>query len=117
MRGECNRNRGKGYVCEAGIGTIGNSKGNTTEGSKQYVHALVNKGAALMNLGNYTGAIPYFDKALAIDPQAAVVLNNQGKARTLLGGHMGAVCPLVDPWVLNQIFHSTMLRAYVPGIR
>jgi tetratricopeptide (TPR) repeat protein len=35
-----------------------------------HVKALVNKGVALGNLGNYTEALQYFDKALAIQPKS-----------------------------------------------
>jgi len=38
--------------------------------------ALNNIGWALIKLGNYTGAITYFDKALAIDPNYKLELNN-----------------------------------------
>jgi tetratricopeptide (TPR) repeat protein len=34
-----------------------------------YGRALTDKGTALDKLGNYTGAIKYFDKALSIDPK------------------------------------------------
>ena len=33
------------------------------------VNALIEKGADLDSLGNYTGAIKYYDKALAMDPK------------------------------------------------
>ena len=38
-------------------------------------YALYEKGDALNNLGNYTGAITYFEKALAIDPNFKDALN------------------------------------------
>jgi tetratricopeptide (TPR) repeat protein len=34
----------------------------------KYENALADKGMALGSLGNYTDAIKYFDKTLAIDP-------------------------------------------------
>jgi tetratricopeptide (TPR) repeat protein len=38
------------------------------------------KGMAYLNAGNYTEAIPYFDKALAINPNYSLTLNNKGAA-------------------------------------
>jgi tetratricopeptide (TPR) repeat protein len=39
------------------------------------VIALTNKGWAFDGLGNYTGAIEYYDKVLAIDPHNVGTLN------------------------------------------
>jgi tetratricopeptide (TPR) repeat protein len=36
-----------------------------------------NKAAALNNLGNYTGAIEFYDKSLAIDPKNTYGLTNK----------------------------------------
>jgi tetratricopeptide (TPR) repeat protein len=41
----------------------------------------------LIKLGNYTGAITYLDKALAIDPNYKLALNNKA-------------------WALKQLHHS-----------
>jgi tetratricopeptide (TPR) repeat protein len=49
------------------------------------VYALYNKGLALDNLGNHTGAIEYYDKALAIDPHDVNALANKGNALDKLG--------------------------------
>jgi len=38
------------------------------------------KGMAYLNAGNYTEAISYFDKALAINPNYSLALNNKGAA-------------------------------------
>jgi uncharacterized protein YjbI with pentapeptide repeats len=47
--------------------------------NEKYVY--YEKGHALLNnLGNYTGAIKYLDKALAIDPNYKDALNDKGKA-------------------------------------
>ena len=43
------------------------------------------KGMAYLNAGNYTEAIPYFDKALAINPNYSLTLNNKGAALYGLG--------------------------------
>jgi tetratricopeptide (TPR) repeat protein len=43
------------------------------------------KGMAYLNAGNYTEAIPYFDKALAINPNNSLTLNNKGAALYGLG--------------------------------
>ena len=36
------------------------------------------KGMAYLNAGNYTESIAYFDKALAINPNYTLALNNKG---------------------------------------
>jgi tetratricopeptide (TPR) repeat protein len=43
------------------------------------------KGMAYLDVGNYTEAIPYFDKALAINPDYTLALNNKGAALYSLG--------------------------------
>ncbi|MGB6593241.1 MAG: tetratricopeptide repeat protein [Candidatus Nitrosopolaris sp.] len=48
------------------------------------VQQLGNKGAALVDLGNYTQAITYFDKALAIDPNDKYALNLKQLAQVTL---------------------------------
>jgi tetratricopeptide (TPR) repeat protein len=46
---------------------------------------LYNKGLALDKSGNYTGAIQYFDKALAIDPKDETALYNKSNSFRHLG--------------------------------
>jgi tetratricopeptide (TPR) repeat protein len=46
---------------------------------------LFNKGLTLDNLGNYTGALQYYDKALAINPNDANALINKALALKYLG--------------------------------
>jgi tetratricopeptide (TPR) repeat protein len=43
------------------------------------------KGMAYLNAGNYTEVIPFFDKALAINPNYSLTLNNKGAALYGLG--------------------------------
>jgi len=45
----------------------------------------------LFKLGNYTGPIENFDKALAIDPHHIRALDNKGLALTYLGNHVGSI--------------------------
>jgi tetratricopeptide (TPR) repeat protein len=49
-----------------------------------HVPSLNGKGAALANLGNYYEGIQYLDKALAINPNYAVALDNKNKILELL---------------------------------
>jgi tetratricopeptide (TPR) repeat protein len=49
--------------------------------------ALDNKAAALNNLGNYTGAILYYNKALAIDPKNTFALTNKHAIVHMLGNN------------------------------
>jgi tetratricopeptide (TPR) repeat protein len=53
--------------------------------------ALYYKGEVLFDLGNYTGAILYYDKALAIDPKYVDALNNKGFALDNLGNDVEAI--------------------------
>jgi tetratricopeptide (TPR) repeat protein len=53
--------------------------------------ALYEKGTDLFKLGNYTGAILYYDKTLAIDPKDAHALTNTGVSLFKLGNYTGAI--------------------------
>jgi tetratricopeptide (TPR) repeat protein len=57
----------------------------------QYVYALNNKGLALDNLGNYTEAILYYDKALAIQSNDTYALDNKAAALDNLGNYTGSI--------------------------
>jgi Flp pilus assembly protein TadD len=52
---------------------------------------LFKKGLAVYNAGNATGAIEYYDKALAIDPKDIRVLTYKGVALDALENHTGAI--------------------------
>jgi tetratricopeptide (TPR) repeat protein len=72
------------------------------------VHASRNKGTDLDILGNYTGAILYYDKALAVDPHNVNALTNKGNALNNLGNHTGAILNFdkalaVDPHNVNAL--------------
>lgn len=54
-------------------------------------YALNEKGNTLNNVGNYTGAITYYDKSLAIDPKFEDALNLKGGALRGLGNYTGAI--------------------------
>jgi Flp pilus assembly protein TadD len=56
-----------------------------------YVNALTNKALALGRLGNFTGAILYYDKALAIQPNDTYALIGKGTALGRLGNFTGAI--------------------------
>ena len=49
------------------------------------------KGIALGGLGNYTLAIQYYDKTLAIDPKFTTALNGKGIALGGLGNYTLAI--------------------------
>jgi tetratricopeptide (TPR) repeat protein len=53
--------------------------------------SLNNKGLALFRLGNYSGAIQYYDKALLIQPKYVNALYNKANALDNLGNHTGAI--------------------------
>ena len=54
-------------------------------------NSLYYKGLILDKLGNDTGAIQYFDKALAIDPHYINALVSKGLALDKLGNYTGAI--------------------------
>ena len=63
----------------------------TTNSSVMNDTAIYNKGLALLMLYNYTGAIKYFDKALAINPKDVNALTGKGLALDDQGNHTGAI--------------------------
>ena len=74
----------------------------TNVSATQMIDALSNKGATLNSLGNYTQAIPYLDRALAIDPKYDYALYNKAVALNGLGNYTGAITYLdktlaIDP--------------------
>ncbi|MGC1932772.1 MAG: tetratricopeptide repeat protein, partial [Candidatus Nitrosopolaris sp.] len=59
-------------------------------------------------LGNYTGAILHYDKALTVDPSDENALNNKGAALYKLGNHTGAIeyfnkALAIDPHDVNAL--------------
>ena len=56
-----------------------------------YATTLNNKGLTLEKLGNDTGAILYYKKALIIDPNNIDTLDNVGMALNNLGNYTGAI--------------------------
>jgi tetratricopeptide (TPR) repeat protein len=62
-----------------------------TNNSSSDVSALVNKGDALYKQGNYTQAIQYYDKVLAIDPKDGEALNGIGDALRGQGNYTQAI--------------------------
>ena len=58
-----------------------------------YFHRMLDiiKGIGNYESGNYTGAIKYYDKALAVRPNYIVALNNKGLALSGLGNYTGAI--------------------------
>jgi tetratricopeptide (TPR) repeat protein len=64
-----------------------------------YVNALTNKALALGRLGNFTGAIEYIDKALAIQPNDTYALDSKAAA---LDNHT-VVIEYIDN--VNYVYH------------
>jgi|GEM_PF-802550 len=52
---------------------------------------LVNRGNARRDLGDLTGAISDYDRAIALDPQDVAAYNNRGNARRAQGDLTGAI--------------------------
>ena len=59
--------------------------------TRHYSTTLNNRGLALEKLGNDTGAILYYKKALVIDPNNTGILDSIGMALNNLGNYTGAV--------------------------
>jgi tetratricopeptide (TPR) repeat protein len=66
-----------------------------------YVYALNNKCLALGKLGNYTGAIQFYDKALAKQPNDTNALTHKGVALYDLGNYHDAVVSYDKALALN----------------
>jgi tetratricopeptide (TPR) repeat protein len=66
------------------------------------------KGMAYLNAGNYTEAIPYFDKALAINPNYTLALNNKGAALYGLGIYNESIAYFDKALSVNP-YYSTAL--------
>jgi tetratricopeptide (TPR) repeat protein len=59
----------------------------TDDGTPNDTYALDNKAAAINNLGNYTGAGLYYNKALAIDRKDTFALTNKAAILHMLGNN------------------------------
>jgi tetratricopeptide (TPR) repeat protein len=66
------------------------------------------KGMAYLNAGNYTEAIPYFDKALAMNPNYSLALNNKGAALYGLGKYNESI-PYFDKALSVNPYYTTAL--------
>jgi tetratricopeptide (TPR) repeat protein len=66
------------------------------------------KGMAYLNAGNYTEAIPYFDKALVINPNYTLALNNKGAALYGLGIYNESIAYFDKALSVNP-YYSTAL--------
>ena len=79
-----------------------------------YVNALTNKAVALDRLGNYTGAILYYDKALAIQSKRMkLALDNKAAALHDLGNHTGVI-EYYDKALDNNTFLHEVNKSF-PG--
>jgi len=64
----------------------------STDGSQQNdKEYFENRGYELYNLGNYSGAIEYYDKVLAMDPNDRDALTNKGSALYSLGNYSESI--------------------------
>ena len=73
-----------------------------------YINALISKALTLVRLGNYTGAINYIDKALAIQPNDTYALIGKGTALGRLGNLTGVIlyydkALTIDPHYVNAL--------------
>ena len=55
-----------------------------------FIDAINNKGNALASLGRVKEALPFFDKAIQLKPDAANYYANRGIARSTVGDKPGA---------------------------
>ncbi len=61
-----------------------------------------------MNLGNNTGAILYYDKALAIDPHYVLALANKGAVLGNLGNYTGAILYYDKALAINPKYEDVL---------
>jgi tetratricopeptide (TPR) repeat protein len=69
------------------------------------------KGFAYLNAGNYTEAIPYFNRALAINPNNSLTLNNKGAALYALGMYNESIAYFnkalsVNPYYTTALYNK-----------
>src|SRR5215467_9530800 len=87
-----------------------NATSNTTlqpKPSKDFLTPYY-KGMAYLDVGNYTEAIPYFDKAVAINPNYSLALNNKGAALYGLGIYNESIAYFDKALSVNP-YYSTAL--------
>ena len=82
---------------------------NQTNNSSSGVSALVDKAYALYSQGNYTQAIQYYDKALAIDPDDKYALDGKGNALYNQGNNKLAIqyydkALVIDPHYVDALY-------------
>ena len=65
--------------------------------------ALNKKGLEFLNSGSYNESLGYFDKALAVSPDNAKILDNKGFALYTLGNFSGIFTIMIKTWLLNLI--------------
>ncbi|MGA9153144.1 MAG: tetratricopeptide repeat protein, partial [Candidatus Nitrosopolaris sp.] len=70
--------------------------------------SVYNKGLALSDLGNYTGAIVYYDKALAINPHDVNALTHKGIALDNLGNYSGAIVYYDKALAINPKYEDAL---------
>jgi Flp pilus assembly protein TadD len=70
------------------------------------IYTLTAKGEVLSDLGNYTGALLYYNKVLTIDPHYVRALTDKGTALDDLGNHTGA--ELYHDKVLDMLKHPNL---------
>ena len=94
--------------------------GNHTEAMKNFEkvltlnfstsnRSLFDKGVSYYGLGNYQDAIDYFKKALEVDPNNTLTLNNLGFALDISGNHTEAIqyfdlATLINPNNANAFY-------------
>ena len=71
-------------------GTAGAQSDENNQTNQSYL-ALNKKGLELLNSGMYNESLGYFDKALAVSPDNARILDNKGFALYSLGNLSGAL--------------------------
>jgi tetratricopeptide (TPR) repeat protein len=83
------------------------------------ISTLVEKGNDLVKLGSYNGAIVFYNKALAIDPNNIEALYNKGNALVKLGDSIGATvlydkALAIDP-TNKKVLHNKGLLLFKLG--
>jgi tetratricopeptide (TPR) repeat protein len=83
------------------------------------VTTLVEKGNDLVKLGSYNGAIVFYNKALAIDPNNVEALYYKGNALVKLGDSIGAIvlydkALAIDP-TNKKVLHNKGLLLFKLG--